>query len=190
MLRVLFILLIFYATGCSNLVNEESGELRISADPPDEELRKNLHKTIAGVREDMDSLGFNTAIAKMIELNNSLTGLDSIPAEVAGSLVRMISPFAPHLAEELWGQLGGEPSIANHPWPEYREDLLVADEIVIVFQVNGKLRGEGNFAKDVDKDEVIAAAKAHARVQTFIEGKELVREIYVPGKLVNLVAKG
>ena len=78
----------------------------------------------------------------------------------------------------------------NHPWPEYREDLLVSDEMVIVFQVNGKLRGEGNFPKDVGKDEVIAAAKAHERVLPFIEGKELVREIYVPGKLVNLVAKG
>ena len=71
-----------------------------------------------------------------------------------------------------------------------REELLVTDEILIVFQVNGKLRGEAQFPKDVDKDTAIAAAKAHGKVQSFIEGKEIVREIYVPGKLVNLVVKG
>jgi leucyl-tRNA synthetase len=123
-------------------------------------------------------------------LINHLQKAEAYAAETAKTFLRLLAPFAPHLSEELWERLGGTPSVANHPWPEYREDLLVSDEMVIVFQVNGKLRGEGNFPKDVDKDEVIAAAKAHERVLPFIEGKELVREIYVPGKLVNLVAKG
>jgi len=94
------------------------------------------------------------------------------------------------LAEELWSELGGKPSIVNHPWPVARKELLVADEITIVFQVNGKLRGQGQFPKDVDKDTILSAAKADLKVQSFLEGKEIVKEIYVPGKLVNLAVKG
>ena len=92
--------------------------------------------------------------------------------------------------EELWKSLGAKPSIANEPWPQARKELLVSDEITIVFQVNGKLRGEGQFPKDVDKDSVISTAKADAKVQSFLEGKEIMKEIYVPGKLVNLAVKG
>ena len=106
------------------------------------------------------------------------------------SLLLMLAPFAPHLAEELWERLGGSPSIANHPWPEARKELLVTDEITIVFQVNGKLRGQAQFPQDVDKDTVITTAKGDAKVQSFLEGKEIVKEIYVPGKLVNLAVKG
>jgi leucyl-tRNA synthetase len=149
-----------------------------------------LHETIKKVTEDVENLRFNTAISQMMILINHLQKADGYSTETAKTLLRLLAPFAPHLSEELWERLGGTPSVTNHPWPEFREDLLVSDEMVIVFQVNGKLRGEGNFPKDVDKDEVIAAAKAHERVLPFIEGKELVREIYVPGKLVNLVAKG
>ena len=94
------------------------------------------------------------------------------------------------MAEELWEKLGGCPSIADHPWPQAREELLVADEITIVFQVNGKLRGQAQFPKDAAKDDVIATAKADAKVQSFLDGKEIVKEIYVPGKLVNLAVKG
>ena len=93
-------------------------------------------------------------------------------------------------AKELWEKLGGQPSIVNQPWPEARKDLLVAEEITIVFQVNGKLRGQGQFPKDVDKDTVISAAKADAKIQPFLEGKKIVKEIFVPGKLVNLAVKG
>ena len=149
-----------------------------------------LHETIKKVTGDIENLRFNTAISQMMIFNNHLQKVDGYATATAKTLLQLLAPFAPHLAEELWERLGGAPSIVNHPWPTFREELLVSDEILIVFQVNGKLRGEGNFPKDVDKDEVIAAAKAHDKVQSFIEGKEIVREIYVPGKLVNLVAKG
>ena len=90
----------------------------------------------------------------------------------------------------MWESLGGQPSIVDQPWPQARKELLVAEEITIVFQVNGKLRGQGQFPKDVDKETIISAAKADTKVQSFLEGKEIVKEIYVPGKLVNLAAKG
>ncbi|MFP6899595.1 MAG: leucine--tRNA ligase [Opitutales bacterium] len=149
-----------------------------------------LHETIKKVTGDVENLRFNTAISQMMILMNHLQKVDSYASETAKTLLQLLAPFAPHLGEELWERLGGEPSIVNHPWPQVREELLISDEILIVFQVNGKLRGEAKFPKEVDKDTVIAAAKAHAKVQSFFEGKEIVREIYVPGKLVNLVAKG
>ncbi|MEC9123339.1 MAG: class I tRNA ligase family protein, partial [Verrucomicrobiota bacterium] len=115
---------------------------------------------------------------------------ESYALETARSLLQLLAPFAPHLAEELWERLGGQPSIVNHPWPEARKELLVSEEITIVFQVNGKLRGQAQFAKDTDKDSILATAKADPKVQAFLEGKEIVKEIYVPGKLVNLAVKG
>ena len=104
--------------------------------------------------------------------------------------MQLLAPFAPHLAEELWSELGGQPSIADHSWPKARKELLVTDKITIVFQVNGKLRGQAQFPQEVDKETVITAAKADEKVQSFLEGKQIVKEIYVPGKLVNLAVKG
>jgi leucyl-tRNA synthetase len=149
-----------------------------------------LHETIKKVTGDIENLRFNTAISQMMILMNHLQKAESYSIETARTMLQLLAPFAPHLAEQLWERLVGEPSIVNHPWPKVREDLLVTEEILIVFQVNGKLRGEAKFPKEVEQDVVIAAAKSHERVQSFIEGKEIVREIYVPGKLVNLVAKG
>lgn len=151
---------------------------------------KILHETILKVTEAIEDLRFNVAISQMMILINQLQKAESYAQESIKKLLQLLAPFAPHLAEELWEFLGGQPSIVNEPWPEARKDLLVADEITIVFQVNGKLRGQGQFSKEVDKDSVISAAKADVKVQSFLEGKEIVKEIYVPGKLVNLAVKG
>ena len=126
----------------------------------------------------------------MMILINQLQKAEAYSKNSIQVLIKLMAPFAPHLAEELWESLGGKPSIANEPWPQAQKELLVAEEITIVFQVNGKLRGEGQFPKDVDKETVLSAAKADPKVQSFLEGKEIVKEIYVPGKLVNLAAKG
>jgi leucyl-tRNA synthetase len=126
----------------------------------------------------------------MMILINQLQKAEAYSKNSIQVLIQLLAPFAPHLAEELWESLGGKPSIANEPWPQAQKELLVAEEITIVFQVNGKLRGEGQFPKDVDKETVLSAAKADPKVQSFLEGKEIVKEIYVPGKLVNLAAKG
>jgi leucyl-tRNA synthetase len=154
------------------------------------ETLKVLHETILKVTEAIEDLRFNVAISQMMILINQLQKVESYSKESIKILIQLLAPFAPHLSEELWESLGGKPSIANEPWPQARKELLVSDEITIVFQVNGKLRGEGQFPKDVDKDSVISAAKADVKVQSFLEGKEIVKEIYVPGKLVNLAVKG
>ena len=151
---------------------------------------KVLHESILKVTEAIEDLRFNVAISQMMILINHLQKVDSYSIDTAKALLQLLAPFAPHLAEELWENLGGQPSIVNEPWPQARKELLVAEEITIVFQVNGKLRGQGQFPKEVEKDAVISAAKADAKVQSFLEGKEIVKEIYVPGKLVNLAVKG
>jgi leucyl-tRNA synthetase len=142
------------------------------------------------VTEAIEDLRFNVAISQMMILINQLQKVENYSLDTIKTLLQLLAPFAPHLAEELWERLGGKPSVANHPWPEARKELLVSEEITVVFQVNGKLRGQAQFPKDVDKESVISAAKADPKVQSFLEGKEIVKEIYVPGKLVNLAAKG
>ena len=149
-----------------------------------------LHETILKVSDAIGDLRFNVAISQMMILANHLQKAENFSLDTIKSLLQLLAPFAPHLAEEMWEKLGGTPSIVNHPWPQAREELLVSEEITIVFQVNGKLRGQAQFSKDIDKDTVISAAKADPKVQSFLEGKEIVKEIYVPGKLVNLAVKG
>jgi len=171
-----------------NLVDEESGELRVSANPPGDDLRKSLHKTIAGVREDMDTLGFNTAIAKMIELNNSLTSLDSIPAEIAESLVRMIAPFAPHLAEELWEKLGHAGGITYESFPEADASFLVEDQVEIAIQVMGKIRARINAPAGLDAAGLEEFARDDPAVIEALDGLTVRKVIAVPESLVNFVA--
>ena len=154
------------------------------------ETLKVLHETILKVTEAIEDLRFNVAISQMMILINHLQKIESYAIETAKTLLQLLAPFAPHLAEELWEQLGEHPSIVDQPWPQARKELLVAEEITIVFQVNGRLRGEGQFPMGIDKETVISAAKADPKVQNFLEGKEIVKEIYVPGKLVNFAVKG
>ena len=161
-----------------------------SAEESSKETLKVLHETILKVTEAIEDLRFNVAISQMMILVNHLQKIDSYSIDTLKVLLQLLAPFAPHLAEELWETLGSQPSIVNQPWPEARKELLVSDEVTIVFQVNGKLRGQGQFSKEIDKDSVISAAKADAKVQSFLEGKEIVKEIYVPRKLVNLAVKG
>ena len=156
----------------------------------DKETLRLLHETILKVTEAIEDLRFNVAISQMMILINQLQKVENYSLDTIKTLLQLLAPFAPHLAEELWESLGGKPSIVNQPWPVARKELLVSEEITIVFQVNGKLRGQAQFPKDVDKESVISAAKADPKVQSFLEGKEIVKEIYVPGKLVNLAAKG
>jgi len=165
-------------------------EKHLSKEESSKETLKVLHESIFKVTEAIEGLRFNVAISQMMILINHLQKMESYSIDTAKALLQLLAPFAPHLAEELWEHLGGQPSIVNQPWPEARTELLVAEEITIVFQVNGKLRGQGQFSKEVDKDVVISAAKADAKVQSFLDGKEIIKEIYVPGKLVNLAVKG
>jgi leucyl-tRNA synthetase len=156
-------------------------------------LDKKLHQTIKAVTEDIEDFSFNTAIARLMELtnaiyeninNNSLTGNSSL---IIGHLLTMLSPFAPHLTQELWHQLGNKDSIHNQPWPEYDPAIAKEDEIEIPVQVNGKLRDTIKVAADADKDTILTAAKNSEKIKNFTAGKQIVKQIYVPGRLVNLV---
>jgi leucyl-tRNA synthetase len=157
--------------------------------PTTEEFRV-LHKTIKAVTEDVDKLSFNTAIARMMEFCNFFTKADRRPRAAMEPFVLLLSPFAPHIAEELWQLLGHKKTLAYEPWPTYDEALLVESEVEIPIQINGKLRSKITVAADADKETMIAAAQADVRVAELLAGKEIKNTIAVPGRMVNFVVKG
>ncbi len=172
--------------------DSDSGALsaRVQDVAPDDETRKRLHKTIAKVGDDIEGLRFNTAIAALIELTNHLTKLEVVPRSVVETLAIMVSPFAPHLGEELWATLGHAESLAYEPWPEADRSLLVEDVVGLPVQVNGKLRATITVPVDLGQDDVLALARAEENVRIHLEGKTIVKEIVVPGRVVNFVVKG
>jgi leucyl-tRNA synthetase len=123
----------------------------------------------------------------MMKLANHLNAMEQPPREAVEKLVLCLSPFAPHLAEELWEQLGHPPSIANVPWPLFDEALTVDDVLEIAVQVNGKVRGRAALARDADEAAARAAGLADPNVSKFIEGKSLKKLVYVPGKILNFI---
>jgi leucyl-tRNA synthetase len=170
-----------------NLVDEETGSLLLVDEPADDATRRLLHRTIAAVRTDMEELRFNTAIAKLIELNNHLTRLGACPREVAEPFVLMIAPLTPHLAEELWQMLGHSGTLAYEPFPEADSDLLVDDTVELPVQVNGRVRARITVPSEADAAALESAALADDRVQAFLDGGTPRRVIVVPGRMVNVV---
>ena len=170
-----------------NLVDEETGELRLGAAADIDTVRL-LHRTINDVRTDMDELHFNTAIAKMIELNNALTKLGACPHDLAESLVLMIAPLCPHIAEELWSKLGHTDSLTNTPFPVADPALLVSENTELPVQVNGKFRSRIVVPTDATDDQVRAAALADDKVIAALAGATPKKIIVVPGRTVNIVA--
>ena len=153
------------------------------------DLDKLMHKTIKKVTEDIESLSFNTAISQMMVYVNEINRLDIVPKKAMETLALLLSPFTPHIAEEMWSIFGHKASISKEHWPEYDEKKCIDDEIEFVVQINGKLRAKFNAARDEEKDVLIAKAKADPKVIPWIEGKTIVKEIVVPNKLVNIVVK-
>ena len=153
------------------------------------EILRSLNKTIKKVTEDTATLNFNTAISQMMVYINDLSKLDKLPREAWEPMILMLSPYAPHLAEELWAKAGHKPSVANVSWPKYKEELTVDSEVQIVCQINGKVRAKLMMSKDASKEEIIAAAKANENVKKYLEGATIVKDIVVPGKLVSFVVK-
>jgi leucyl-tRNA synthetase len=154
---------------------------------PDKETLRKLHQTIQKVTEDLDGMRFNTAIAAMMELTNHMTKLEVKPRSVLEPFVLLLSPFAPHLAEELWQALGHQKYLAYEPWPKYDPALTKADEIEVPVQINGKLRAKLTVPADSDDETLKAMALADERVRAQIEGKTIRKIIVVPKKLVNIV---
>jgi leucyl-tRNA synthetase len=173
------------------VVDETTGELRVSTEDASEADRKVLHKTIAGVREDYAEMRFNTAGAKLIELNNHVTkvygGAASTPRELAEPLVLMLAPLAPHMAEELWRRLGHVDSLVQGPFPVVDEKYLVEDSVEYPIQVNGKVRSRVTVAASASSEEVQAAALADEKVAAMVGDGSPRKVIVVPGRLVNIV---
>jgi leucyl-tRNA synthetase, eubacterial and mitochondrial family len=173
-----------------NLVDERTGELRVTDAEPDADTLRALHKAIAGVHADYVVLHYNTAAAKLIELNNHLTKVyatEGVPRSVAEPLVLMMAPLTPHIAEELWSLLGHR-SLAHGPFPVADEQYLVADTVEYPIQVNGKVRSRVTVAADASATDVEAAALADEKVAAVLDGRAPRKVIVVPGRLVNVVA--
>jgi leucyl-tRNA synthetase len=175
-------------------IDERAEEVKLASAvrdiEPDRETLRMLHQTIQRVTEDLEGMRFNTAIAAMMELTNHLTGLEQRPRKVLETFVLILSPFAPHLAEELWRTLGHEKTLAYEPWPPYDPALTREDTIEIPIQVNGKLRSKVTVPADVDEPTLRSAALSEERIRGLIEGKQVRKVIVVPKKLVNIVVAG
>jgi leucyl-tRNA synthetase len=145
------------------------------------------HQTTHQVTHDLEGLKYNTAIAALMELLNTLREHDVADRSIVADLILMLAPFCPHFAEECWVRLGHDSSVFEASWPGWDERLLVEDEIEVVIQVNGKTRSRVAVPRDATEDAVFEAALADPTTLRFIEGKAVSKRIYVPGRLVNLV---
>lgn len=169
------------------VVDEDSGELKVTDQPADEETLRVLHSTIAGVRDDMNNFRFNTVVAKLIVLTNHLTKVGVSPRDVIEPLVVMLAPLAPHIAEELWSKLGHEDTITYAPFPEVDERYLVEETVTCVVQVKGKVRDRLEVSPDISDEELEKLALASKGAQRSLDGAEVRKVIVRAPKLVNIV---
>jgi leucyl-tRNA synthetase len=159
------------------------------AEPGAEDIERALHKTIKKVGGDIEAMRFNTAISAMMEFVNAVYRASRLSKSQARRFVLILAPFAPHLAEDLWQQLGGGESLAYEPFPDYDDALLADQTLELPVQVNGKLRSRIVVAADAGQAAVLAAALADGKIAASLVGKEIVKKIVVPGKLVNIVVR-
>jgi leucyl-tRNA synthetase len=172
------------------IVDEQTGALHVSDEPVPDELNRLLHKTIHATQESYDALRYNTAIARITELNNLVTQTypdGGAPRVVAEAIVLMLAPLAPHIAEELWARLGHETSLTWEGYPVHDEALLVDDTVKVPVQVNGKVRSVIIISADADASAMEAAARADEKVAASLGDRPTRRVIAVPGRLVNFV---
>ncbi|GAA2008895.1 leucine--tRNA ligase [Brevibacterium samyangense] len=169
------------------VVDEETGESLVTDAPADEETRKVLHRTIAGVREDMEHFRFNTGVAKLIVLTNHLTKVGTAPREAIVPLTVMLSPLAPHLAEEIWERLGESTSVVYASFPEFDPAYLVEDLVTCVVQIKGKVRDRLEVAPDISAEELEKLALASKGAQRTLNGAGVRKVIVKAPKLVNIV---
>ena len=169
------------------LIIDAQGDAQVTDDDPSREQLRVLHETIQKVTDDIESLGFNTAIAKMMEFVNAANKWDAVPQSIAEPFVKLLSPFAPHIAEELWARLGHDESIAHADWPVFNEEHLKRDVVEMAVQVNGTVRGTIEVAPDAPEEEALSVARADDNVARYLDDGTVRREIYVPGRIINFV---
>lgn len=158
-------------------------------DTNDGKLELAYHQTVKKVTEDFEAMRYNTAISQMMVFINECYKVDSVPKEYAEGFVQMLSPVARHIAEELWQKFGHTETITYSAWPTFDPSKLVEDEVEIVVQVLGKVRAKIKVAKDISKEDLEATALADEKVKEFIVGKDVIKVVVIPGKLVNIVVK-
>ena len=176
--------------GCKRFLERVAGFTDLlSEDPETQKLETAFHRAIKKVSSDIEDMKFNTAIACLMSLTNDIYNLGKISKEQLQIFIELLCPFAPHLCEEIWEFTGGEGFLSQHAWPQYDESKTVEAQTEIGVQVNGKVRGKVVIPTGAEKEEVFAIAKADSRIASLLEGKTLVKEVYVPNRLVNFVVK-
>ena len=176
--------------GCKRFLERVAGMTDImTEEPAAKDMEVKIHKAIKKVSSDIEAMKFNTAIACLMTLINEIYAVGKISKDDLVIFIKLLCPFAPHLCEEIWETIGGEGLLSLSQWPEYEESKTVEDSIEIGVQVNGKVRGTIVIPNGCAKEEALEMAKKDERVASFLEGKTLVKEIYVPNKIVNFVAK-
>ena len=176
--------------GCKRFLERVAGLTDImTEEPAAKDMEVKIHKAIKKVSSDIEAMKFNTAIACLMTLINDIYAVGKISRDDLVIFIKLLCPFAPHLCEEIWETIGGEGLLSLSQWPEYEESKTVEDSIEIGVQVNGKVRGTIVIPNGCAKEEALEMAKKDERVASFLEGKNLVKEIYVPNKIVNFVAK-
>ena len=171
-----------------NVIDEVSGDVLVTSDAPDEATTRLMHKTIHALRTDFAALRFNTAIARLIEFNNALTKLPSVPRESAEALVVMTAPVAPHIAEELWARLGHTKSLTFVEFPAADPALLVDATVTCVVQVQGKVRDRIEVVAEISEKDLQAQALATDKINAALVGKVVRKVIVRAPNLVNIVA--
>lgn len=170
-----------------NVIDENTGEVTVTEHEASEDIRKLLHRTIAEVTDEMDGMRPNTAIAKLIVLNNTLTALQAVPREVIEPLIIMTSPMAPHICEELWSKLGHKTSLSHHPWPQADTRYLGVEEVTAVIQIKGKVRAKIQVPADISAQELEKRALAVEGIEQWLNNKPPRKIIVRPPKIVSLV---
>jgi len=173
------------------VVDPNTGERnpKLADAPIPDDLNRVLHIAIQESNEGIEALKLNTPISRMMEFVNDAIRLDTLPIAAVEDLLRLLSPYAPHIAEELWQRLGHEGLCSEEAWPTFDESALQSSTVELVVQVQGKLRGTCSVPLDADNDAIVAAAKALENVQRHLEGMQVIKTIVVPGRLVNFVVK-
>ncbi|MDE6832994.1 MAG: leucine--tRNA ligase [Ruminococcus sp.] len=176
--------------GCKRFIDRVWGLQEILTDGEEysDKLRSNFHKTIKKVSEDIENMKFNTAIASMMSLINDIYANGTVNKAELSALCMMLNPFAPHITEEIYNTITGK-ILSEQPWITYEEKFCIDETIEIVVQVNGKIKAKLNIVPDSDRDSVIAMALADEKVKESTDGRNIIKQIYVPNKLVNIVAK-
>ena len=183
----------FLARAWRMISDESADEIRLNPAvqdvvPEPEQLRL-LHKTIQAVTNDIENLGFNTAISRMMEFVNAVSSQDPRPKALLEPFVLLLAPFAPHLAEESWELLGHGQTLAYEPWPEFDAALLVETEVEIPVQINGKVRGKIRIPAGADQSTAVTVAMADAKIAENLAGKQVVKVIFVTNRLLNFVVR-